>query len=206
MDCKVGIRVLFFCLLLGMNLFLLCCLHVTNNKYTLEKNQSTKLLDRLSTENLILSNDLIMIKQNNSILDSHLQLFSLKGDSISLSQIKKKDYTLVFRYSTLCCMACVDDILEILKNYAKDNVDVEILLLTTYHLRMDYQTFRLVSSKFSNVYNVESLNIPIEDEAVPYLFILDKDLRVVDMFIPRRELPNLIEQYLEKEKSLLTSY
>lgn len=138
-----------------------------------------------------------MSQQGNCKLDPEIVLYTKERDSIKLSELERKEYTLVLRYSTQSCSTCVEDILTKMKDFEKHYPSIDILLLTTYRIQIDENSFKRICNIFPRVYNVFSLGIPLEEEIVPYLFVLDKDLRVIDAFIPDKELPELTNRYLQ---------
>lgn len=189
-------------LLICINALLLVCIYRLNEVHIKEKALLTEQNNKISIENLLLRDDVILSKQGGCSLDSKMLLYAENGDSIQLSKLKRNGVTLVLRYSTLCCSSCVNDILNRMKDFSESNENVDVLLLATYRLMYESSEFRRLSRIFPKVYNVFSLDIPLEKELVPYLFILDEDMRVIDTFIPRKELPELTKFYFGKIKEL----
>lgn len=191
--CRYGIYIL-----LGIIFLLLFKIYTISNGYSIEKSLLTEKVNKLSYEHLLLQDDAVLSKQGSCQLKRNMLLYTKDGDSIRLSEIKRKKNTLVLRYSTLCCSSCVESILSEMQNFEKQYPNIDILLLTTYRITSEEDSFRRICKLFPNVYSVLSLRIPMEDEMTPYLFILDKDMRVVDTFIPHWELPELTSRYFKK--------
>lgn len=184
-------------ILLLINISLLFFFYRINNGYNKERSLLTEKVNKLSYENLSLQDNIILSQQGNCKLDPEIVLYTKERDSIKLSELGRKEYTLVLRYSTQSCSTCVEDILTKMKDFEKHYPSIDILLLTTYRIQIDENSFKRICNIFPRVYNVFSLGIPLEEEIVPYLFVLDKDLRVIDAFIPDRELPELTNRYLQ---------
>lgn len=184
-------------ILLLINISLLFFFYRINNGYNKERSLLTEKVNKLSYENLSLQDNIILSQQGNCKLDPEIVLYTKERDSIKLSELERKEYTLVLRYSTQSCSTCVEDILTKMKDFEKHYPSIDILLLTTYRIQIDENSFKRICNIFPRVYNVFSLGIPLEEEIVPYLFVLDKDLRVIDAFIPDRELPELTNRYLQ---------
>ncbi len=104
------------------------------------------------------------------------------------------------RYSYLSCTPCVDDVVALINEFGKQNRNIEIIILATYRFRKDLKSFKRLNKVFTHVYNVKSLDLPVEEKHLPYLFVLDKNMRVMDLFIPRKEVPELTSEYLERIK------
>lgn len=75
------------------------------------------------------------------------------------------------------------------------------LQLIGYKLKKDFQR---ICRFFPKVYNVFSLGIPLDEEVVPYLFVLDRGMRVIDTFIPDKDLPKLTNRYFERITTTLS--
>lgn len=184
-------------ILLLINISLLFFFYRINNGYNKERSLLTEKVNKLSYENLSLQDNIILSQQGNCKLDPEIVLYTKERDSIKLSELERKEYTLVLRYSTQSCSTCVEDILTKMKDFEKHYPSIDILLLTTYRIQIDENSFKRICNIFPRVYNVFSLGIPLKEEIVPYLFVLDKDLRVIDAFIPDKELPELTNRYLQ---------
>lgn len=184
--------------LLVLNVLLLIVFYFISNGHDKERNLLTEKVNKLSYENMSLQDNTILSKQGSCQLDPQMLLYTKDGDSIRLSEIQRKEYTLVLRYSTQCCSTCVEDILQKMIKMEKQYPNVDILLLTTYRIQIEKKDFKRICRIFPKVYNVFSLGIPLEEEIVPYLFVLDKEMRVIDTFIPDKELPKLTSRYFKK--------
>lgn len=185
-------------ILLVLNILLLVVFYSINNGYSKERSLLTEKVNKLSYENMSLQDNTILSKQGSCQLDPQMLLYTKDGDSIRLSEIQRKEYTLVLRYSTQCCSTCVEDILQKMTKMEKQYPNVDILLLTTYRIQIEKKDFKCICRIFPKVYNVFSLGIPLEEEIVPYLFVLDKEMRVIDTFIPDKELPKLTSRYFKR--------
>lgn len=185
-------------ILLLVNVSLLIIFYTVNNGYSKDRSLLTEKVNKLSYEKMSLQDNIILSKQGNCKLDPEILLYTKEKDSIRLHEIERKEYTLVLRYSTQCCSTCVNDILIKMKEFEKHYPNVDILLLTTYRIQIEKDRFQRICRMFPKVYNVFSLKIPLEEEIVPYLFVLDKDLQVIDTFIPDKDMPELTNRYFKK--------
>lgn len=192
--------------LVGMNLLLMYYLHRLDTVYAVEKEIMQHQIESLQVKNILLEDDLITSKSGMYQLPSDLTLYAESGDSLDLLSVKKQKKTFVFRYSFLHCRPCVDSVIVYLSDFLKENEkNVEVILLATYSQPRDLRTFKRSNQFFTQVYNIESLNLPAEELGVPYLFLLDENLTVVDLFIPRKEMPYLLKRYLKKISSGFTA-
>ena len=180
-----------------VNILLLFLSYRFNTVYAEEKQLILEKSNKYSRESMLLQNDVISTREGTYFLKPEMMLYSGFGDSVQLSNIKKSDYMLILRYSTQCCSTCVDDLLSLMKKFVESNTDIDVLLLTTYRIMEDDRTFRHMTQIFPKVYNVFTLNLSVEQDIVPYLFLIDGEFRIVDIFIPHKELPQLTERYLD---------
>ena len=172
-------------ILLTLNILLLIAFYIINNGYSKKESLLTEKVNKLFYENISLQDNIILSKQGYCQLDPEMLLYTKDRDSIHLSEIKRKEYTLVLRYSTQCCSTCVEDILRKMRKFEE-------------------QYFQRICRFFPKVYNVFSLGIPLDEEVVPYLFVLDRGMRVIDTFIPDKDLPKLTNRYFERITTTLS--
>ena len=188
--------------LFGLNLSLMYYLHRINTVYADERDTMQHQIETLQVKNSLLEDDLILSGAGMYKLPADLILYAESGDSLDLSNVKKQKKTVVFRYSFLHCRPCVDSVMAYLSDFIKENEkDLEVILLATYSQPRDLRTFKRSNQLFTQVYTIKSLNLPVEELDVPYLFLLDENLTVVDLFIPRKEMPYLLKRYLKKISS-----
>ena len=90
------------------------------------------------------------------------------------------------------------------RKFEEQYPDIDILLFTTYRVQIEKKDFQRICRFFPKVYNVFSLGIPLDEEVVPYLFVLDRGMRVIDTFIPDKDLPKLTNRYFERITTTLS--
>lgn len=190
-------------LLIGINLFSLFYWQGSNKKHQKEYVSLANKINELFYENTLLKEDAMLSKQGCLSLNPQLILYTEKGDSISLSQVRKKNKTLVLRYSSFSCTPCVDSAIELIKKFIEENPDIDVLLIGTYGTTQELRRFKRTNNLLTQVYHINLLRLPIEKENIPYLFILDNDMKVIDTFIPRKELLEQTARYLIHIKELL---
>ena len=166
-------------ILLTLNILLLIAFYIINNGYSKKESLLTEKVNKLFYENISLQDNIILSKQGYC-------------------------HTLVLRYSTQCCSTCVEDILRKMRKFEEQYPDIDILLFTTYRVQIEKKDFQRICRFFPKVYNVFSLGIPLDEEVVTYLFVLDRGMRVIDTFIPDKDLPKLTNRYFERITTTLS--
>lgn len=115
---------------------------------------------------------------------SDIELYDIKGVKTNISKLVK-DEMLVFNYSELHCEPCIDSVLLILKNNPSINKE-KILILTSYRNERDISLFVRLNHIEFPIYNRRDIELPlyIEHSQLPYFFIINKELRCSNFFIP----------------------
>jgi len=137
--------------------------------------------NNLQNDNQILSNKLVLIENDGSfqVLDSIIN-----------------EAKLIFRYSNLHCHSCIDKQMDLLSKYS-DSIDNDRIILFTYYQNLrDLFLFKRLNHIRFKTYNVKSLDIPCEELQSPYFFVLDKNLKINDSFLPSKKDTILTINYL----------
>lgn len=120
-------------------------------------------------------------------------------EKISLSEIAGDEIKLVLRYSEIHCDVCVDSTLNQLKNIAQKIGQERIILISSYADPRDMYTFKRLNNLEFPIYNLgtQTLNIKAEEADTPYLFVLKPDGTTEMVFLSYKEVPALLNQYLQ---------
>lgn len=146
-------------------------------------------------------NDFILTKLEDTYLDRNILLQTDKGETVKLSSVVGKGFTLALRYTSFSCTPCVDSIVEKIRDFIKTQEgNINVLILGEYRLPQELKAFKRTNRILSNIYNVSNIKLSLEEESLPYIIILDETLKVIETFIPRPELPQLTDLFLEKLK------
>ena len=138
-------------------------------------------------------------------LSENLILFNESGDSKTISQIISGDM-LIFRYSELNCGICIEEQINNL-NQCPESMKNKILLFTTYETHEYMLRFKRANKISFPIFNLsKKSNNELEDIGLPYLFVLSEcNMRINNMFVPLKEIPQLTEFYLKEiEKKYFT--
>jgi hypothetical protein len=127
-------------------------------------------------------------------LDHSLLLKSEKSDSQLLHNVLDRA-KLVLRYSELNCQTCVDAMLTQLQNNGNFNTS-NCLLLAYYRNPAYLYQFKRMNRLQLPVYSINKTGLPPDTLNIPYFYLLDKDLRVSNVFIPEEGDTSLIAAYL----------
>lgn len=131
-------------------------------------------------------------------LDSTM-VFKTDDSACDLFSDGAKRY-LVCRISQYDCDACTDYALEKLVSIKTEDYGAKALVLANYSSGKNVDIIRQRHSAVKQIefYRMEDVNLPAEQAGMPYYFILDKDMKINDVFIPDRMLPEMTSKYFEK--------
>lgn len=120
-----------------------------------------------------------------------------------LSSLLDEDYWLVICFSELQCSSCVDFVLNELAIIHEEVPKCKILAIASFRHERSYLEFIKNRSLPFEVYcTTDDLLQKDEFEAVPLLFMLNKELDMKNIFYPIKEIPSLLRQYI----NVITKY
>jgi hypothetical protein len=124
-----------------------------------------------------------------------------------LSQMVKSKPLLIFRFSNNNCKICYSDALTALQTeMPEDSPDwVRILSsqLTERELLILKRTHNLKIPTY--IISPQSLDWDVEKMNVPYFFVLHRDMKISNIFVPDKNYPEVSKQYFEGVKRFLSN-
>jgi len=139
-----------------------------------------------------------LFKNEGCTIPDTIAIRDIKGRKITMDSLVAKSPCVVLYISSLYCNDCVNYALNLIKITIIDkNVNVNILIFASgYKLRDLYVFARTNEFDETCFYNVNSLNMPIEELNMPFIFTLDDRKIPVHFFIPRKEVHQQSEKRL----------
>lgn len=134
----------------------------------------------------IYKNELHPIKNSNLFLEKkHVQLNDIVSDSSLL----------VLRFSIFNCSACFNFALNKIREHFEDFESNNRVILI-----YDDENMRVHKNMFGKMPYVttdrNALSIPLEKSNIPFLFILDNEMKAKQIFVPEKGMPDLTDEYL----------
>lgn len=140
------------------------------------------------------------MKMHYTYADQQLEDMILRDESrneIQLSKLLEGKETLVFKFSSSNCSTCIQSGFSALRKIAKNIPRERLIILADKSNRrevqalsnsmgLDYPIYLVDDNAFSHI---------LRDENVPFVFIIGEDLRMKDLFIPMKELPDYSDMY-----------
>lgn len=190
------------------------------NVFTLSKVHNNRVQNKnyikVIKEQLTLKNDEIKlfhlnyktnVKHHNYVLDDITMGDSL-NNRVSLTRLIEDCSTpiVVCRFTQSMCSSCVESSVTMMISHADSiGADKIIFMGQGRNHRLFKQFLPLCGLEKMQVYNVSSLPLPIENSNYPYFFMLDKNLKVYNMFIPNKGLVNHTNNYLNDVKKSINN-
>ena len=118
-------------------------------------------------------------------------------EEIWLSDLLKEGDALVFKFSSSNCSTCIQSGFTDLKQIAKNIPQERLIVLADKSNKREIQA---LSNSMNLVYPIYLVNDTafsyiLRDENVPFVFVIGEDLRMKDLFIPMKELPDYSDTY-----------
>jgi hypothetical protein len=119
-------------------------------------------------------------------------------ENVSLHSLLKQDKpVLFFRFKENDCDACVRNATQILSDIAEHFPEIDLAILSGYGNVRQFYAYVQAENHQLNIYNVDHLPLPVDEQDVPYFFILTPELKMQNVFIPDKSDPMLTAQYLD---------
>ena len=120
-----------------------------------------------------------------------LPLSSQFNDSVS--------HYFVMRYNEYDCEACVEYAYQKMAEVFANEKDVDIMVIKNMVANQQSTSMELAYGKNTiKKLDIVNMELPIDAAGVPHYFILDKDMKIHDMFVPDRLNPAVTDVYLER--------
>ena len=131
-------------------------------------------------------------------VEGNINAVDSSGRSFSLKDVFDKKKVVVYRISELNCMECIKAQFPFLKKLADKVGTDHVMLLSSFASPKSFKIFLQNLPFVIRAYNVplERLSaLPIESLNVPYFFESEYGSHFDYVFIPRKEMPELSEEY-----------
>lgn len=152
---------------------------------------------KTSNKNTVIRNALETQSELQPLSERTPLISSTAEDTITLETLVGSSPKLVFHYSELNCMQCVDQEVGKIKKLAQKIGRENILIVATYDNIRDLFLFKRVNNLELPVYKLpdEGIGLPLEKANVPFLFIIDEEFKSKLVFVPEKTLPAMSEKY-----------
>lgn len=142
--------------------------------------------------NYIESNLYSTIKYQNINIKNYIRNYNL--DTI----FNKQQYVVVYRYHDTDCEACIHFGMIKLKKLSQHIGNNKIIILVKTPSKRTIELAHNVYNINFPIYIVDSLPIHLDQFNIPYLFILDKDMQINNLFIPDKTIPKFTDKYINE--------
>lgn len=140
------------------------------------------------------------MKMHYTYADQPLEDMILQDESrneIQLSKLLDGKETLVFKFSSSNCSTCIQSGFSALRKIAKNIPRERLIILADKSNRREVQALSNSMGLDYPIYLADdnAFSHMLRDENVPFVFVIGEDLRMKDLFIPMKELPDYSDMY-----------
>jgi hypothetical protein len=195
----------------GFIIIVLICINmyslyiVQNKNKMIEEVVKTRLstADTLSSvKNSVIESKFFEINDNGKTINDELTLSIGPDDSknVKFENLLVNEYTYVIDLGHLDCFACMQGVKNILSPVTNfiNSYGSKVAVLAEYRTQEDVEVLKRLTNLEVEIYNKNenTLGLEIEDKIAPYIFLVDKNLIVNNVFVPIEEFPELTSLYL----------
>lgn len=167
------------------------------NEYYVSKDRTINEYDYFST---YYKNCFETSLQNDGYILQPIPLLDSLNNEISIRKIfkNKNKRILVCRFTSLNCKECIVYIQQMAKRMS-EKLGVDNVVF--FGFSSDNRQFNILRNQWGlnkmQVYNTLGLfDLPIENQSIPYFFVLSDSLQISSIFVPDRTMPKASEIYL----------
>lgn len=140
------------------------------------------------------------MKMHYTYADQQLEDIILRDKShneIQLSKLLEGKETLVFKFSSSNCSTCIQSGFSALRKIARNIPRERLIILADKSNRREVQALSNSMGLDYPIYLADdnAFSHMLRDENVPFVFVIGEDLRMKDLFIPMKELPDYSDMY-----------
>lgn len=129
-------------------------------------------------------------------LPNNLQLINEHGEAIMLQSLLTERDLRVFRVSENHCISCIQLFNEIINSKLELSHE-NLICISDYNTKKKLTFYKNMLNLKMPIYICNDLNIPIEKEEKPYFFLLDKELKIHQLFFPLYSESENSEKYIQ---------
>ena len=182
---------------IGIILFVIVGLIVSFSIQSYRRTRYTTVLQRGETDYLS------YVQERDQFLMSLMESENITFMPVFYDENKKDSFNIRYAnqpilcmyFSEISCNSCVEDVVKTIDQY-RDSLNLNIVYLANYRRNRDVHIFRRINNLSSEIYNINSLNLPIEKMHRPFVFIVDQQQQIRSLFVPSKEYMDSFHQYL----------
>jgi hypothetical protein len=141
---------------------------------------------------------LIQAKYGTGSIDPNAKVMDTAGKEVPLSSVITGKENLVFFFTYKHCYSCIDGTIPLLENLANKIGYDKIFVLGDLYERRDILTFKQKYNSKLRIYSIADNMIHAEAKELsfPFMFLLDKQLKIRSLFFAEKDLPEVTSDYL----------
>ena len=196
------------CILLVVGIF--SFMIVSYNKLEQEKQSLESELESMKDEHgnssmarALLLDNLSLMYDNDNITLPEFVVEDVNGNKLNVKSLFHENrYKLVFFFSYLHCETCISSSLNSIAKATQKITPDNVIIIGEFPNKRAMQAYLFGHSfELPMYFKNDSVNLGVlEEENMPFLCMMKKDMRINHMLIPIKEIPNQLNRYLESMK------
>ena len=186
-----------------LNIILLFVLLIafTNLCFYYKKMENYKIAsDSLKLELKMLQGNIKLHYNNTGRIINDFEVIDSNGNEILFSSLLNKKEKFVYKFSLQNCFSCINHELLLIKKFNNILNDKNSLIVIDSCSIRDLNLFK----KFNNLESLpiyrmaketNDINLILKKEEIPFVFFINNQMQVKDLFIPMKEYPYYSEEY-----------
>lgn len=144
------------------------------------------------------------IKYDKMAITPNYILKSENGTSVHINDLfKGKSQKLIVRIPKESCLNCIMSFTHILQQELSEYEQQNIAYIVDYKKAKEIEYYKRILNINSKFYIAHDLDLPIEKEDTPYIFLLNKDLTYTHLYMPIYNEADLSKKYIQIIKEQL---
>lgn len=128
-------------------------------------------------------------------LDPGATLIDTDGRPVSCAEVACEAPKIIVRYSHMNCNVCVDSLLAHAQAFAIAEGRDKVQVWASFEDRHGFSKLLRFRGYDMDIFDASGFALPFDSLGVPYLFVLNADMTVSSLFVPRKEFPHLYDWY-----------
>lgn len=152
----------------------------------------------LMIENSILVDNSIQQIIYNRFSQKDFTIYDNENKSLLLSNLLSPEYKLVFKFSSLHCISCIESILKEIKKLDNHILKERLLIIGSFENKRAVESFKKKYNVEFPMYFIKNNKEEISGiEDRPYIYLMNNKMTVDYLLYPVKETPILLQQYLK---------
>jgi hypothetical protein len=179
-----------------INLLLLYNLNRRNDEINYLGN-SIELLQNTKELNILLKSNCLLQHIDEGKAVNNVDLLNINGTKTCFKDVVSNSPKLVLYFSEKGCVTCIDNTIKLIKNYASKISKSNLIVIASFENVREFKLFTYEIEYDTFLLRGQNLGLDIENFQIPFIFYVDNNMFVRNLFIPSKEIHEISINYLD---------